>query len=161
MMSSDSLPLRSLVSAAAFSLLAAMASPAAHMSALQSQSAPPAASQPAASGPATLTGRPWKLISLNGHDLDPKLPKAPQISLVENGARIVGFSGCNRFLATYSLQQDRLSINSDLQVTRRVCPIEMDVEANFLRALQSIDSWKIVDGVLELSRQKQVLARFQ
>ncbi|HVJ08411.1 MAG TPA: META domain-containing protein [Acidisarcina sp.] len=153
-----SLSRRGLVAVAVLSLMTAFASSSARAFALQSASSD---TRPLPGSHAKLTGYSWRLISLNGHDLDAKVPKAPQMVLVEQGTRIMGFSGCNRFLATYSLQQDRLSVNSDLQVTKRVCPYSMDVEADFIKVLQTIDSWRIVNGVLELSREQQVLARFK
>ena len=161
MMGFNSSSLPSPVAAVVFSLLAVLTPAVLPASALPSQATPPATAPTAPGSQTKLTGRPWKLISLNGHDLDAKVPKAPQMTLLEDGTRILGFSGCNRFLGTYSLHQDRLSVNGRLVTTNRVCRLAMEVERDFLQAMQSIDSWKIVNGVLELSRQKQILARFE
>src|SRR3954451_22431773 len=75
--------------------------------------------QPEVSAPAPartapkLLGHPWKLVAINGKPLDPKPPMLPEFTLIEDGSRIAGFTGCNRFMGTFSLGDDKLSFNSD------------------------------------------------
>ncbi len=83
------------------------------------QAAIPAISQASGNDDARILGRSWKLTSLYGRELGTEISKAPQVTLIKDGVRIVGFAGCNRFGATYSLQHERLSINSDLVVVPR------------------------------------------
>jgi heat shock protein HslJ len=142
-------------------IIALMAPLAATAAALQSEAAPPATVQPPATGPLKLTNHVWRLVSLNGHDVDPAVSKPPQMNLTEQDSRIVGYAGCNRFMGTYVLHQQELRIEDGLAVTRMACHAGMDLEADFLKVLQSVDSWKIADGILELSHQKEVVARFK
>jgi heat shock protein HslJ len=116
---------------------------------------------PAAATTTKLVGHPWKLATLNGKPLDPKPPMVPEFTLIEDGARIAGFTGCNRFMGTYSLSDDKLSFNSDFAMTRKACVKMGNVESEFIKALQSVDSWKITDGTLEFYHQKVLVASFQ
>jgi heat shock protein HslJ len=125
---------------------------------MQSEAAPPPAT---AKNAPKLLGTPWKLVTLNGKPLDPKPPMIPEFTLIENGSRIAGYSGCNRFIGTFSLSEDKLTINSDFAMTRKACVKQQDLESDFVKALQSVDSWKITDGTLEFYRQKVVIASFQ
>lgn len=130
-------------------------------SALQSGAVPPAAVRPKPAGAVKLTNHIWRLVALHGHDLDATVTKPPQMNLIEEDFRIVGFAGCNRFLGTYLVHQAEFTVNGDLVVTRMTCHSSMDLETDFIQALRSVDSWKIVDGMLELSHQKEVVARFK
>jgi putative lipoprotein len=152
------LPFRVLSLAAMIAIVAPVAVAA---STLQSEAAPPANAQVPATAAVKLTNHTWRLIALNGHDVDPAASKPPQMNLVEQGSRIAGYTGCNRFMGTYVLHQQELRIEDGLAVTRMACLRGMELEADFLKALQSVDSWQIVDGILELSHQKEVVARFK
>jgi heat shock protein HslJ len=140
-------------------VLAVAVSPAAFSLTKMQQTEAPA--PPPTKSESKLVGHPWKLVALNGKPLDPKPPMIPQFTMMEDGSRIAGFSGCNRFMGTYSLSDDKLSFNSDFVMTRKACVKMGDVESEFVKALQSVDSWKIVDGTLEFYHQKAVVLSFQ
>lgn len=123
----------------------------------QPEASPPAASRTTQK----LLGHPWKLVALNGKPLDPKPPMVPEFTLIEDGSRIAGFTGCNRFMGTFSLGDDKISFNSDFAMTRKACVKMGDVESEFVKALQSVDSWKITDGTLDFYHQKVVVLSFQ
>jgi heat shock protein HslJ len=108
-----------------------------------------------------LLGTPWKLVALNGKPLDPKPPMVPEFTMIQDGSRIVGYSGCNRFMGTFSLSEDKLTVNGDMAMTRKACVKQANLESDFVKAIQSVDSWKITDGTLEFYRQKVVVASFQ
>ena len=108
-----------------------------------------------------LLGHPWKLVALNGKPPDPKPPMVPEFTLIEDGSRIAGFTGCNRFMGTFSLGDDKISFNSDFAMTRKACVKMGNVESEFVKALQSVDSWKITDGTLEFYHQKAIVLSFQ
>ena len=151
---------KSMTSVALLVLGAAVSSTAFSLTKMQQPEA--ASSQPAAAKTAPkLLGRPWKLVTLNGKPLDPKPPMIPEFTLIEDGSRIAGFSGCNRFMGTFSLSDDKLTFNSDFAMTRKACVKMGNMESDFVKTLQSVDTWKITDGTLELYRQKVVVATFQ
>jgi heat shock protein HslJ len=128
----------------------------------QSAATPPAAAPAPAAGVAKLTGHSWKLVAIDDHDIDAAtVVHPPEMTFLEDGKKIVGITGCNRFLGTYVQQEEKLSVNSELAVTRRSCPATMNLEASFLKAIQSMDSWKITDGVLEIYRGTTLLAKFK
>jgi heat shock protein HslJ len=122
----------------------------------------PSPSAPAVAKPAPkLLGTPWKLVTLNGKPLDPKPPMLPEFTLIQDGSRIAGYTGCNRFMGTFTLSEDKLTVGSDLAMTRKACVKQASLETDFVKAIQSVDSWKITDGTLEFYRQKAVIATFQ
>jgi len=129
--------------------------------ALQSETPPPpAAAAPAPAGP-KLVGPTWRLVWINGKDLPPTVAKPPQINLMAEDSRIAGYTGCNRLMGTYVVHEQEFRVADELAVTRMACHSSMDLEGDFLKALQSADSWKIVDGMLELYHQKELVARFK
>jgi heat shock protein HslJ len=150
---------KSMTSVALLVLITGLSSIAFPLTKMQSEAAPPP--HAAAKTSAKLLGTPWKLATLNGKPLDPKPPMVPEFTMIEDGSRIVGYSGCNRFMGTFSLSEDKLTVNSDFAMTRKACVKQANLESDFVKALQSVDSWKITDGTLEFYRQKAVVASFQ
>lgn len=149
---------KSMTSVAVLVLVMGVSSIAFSLTKMQSEAPPPPA---AAKTPPKLLGTPWKLVTLNGKPLDPKPPMIPQFTMIEDGSRIVGYSGCNRFMGTFSLSEDKLTVNSEFAMTRKACAKQADLETDFVKAIQSVDSWRIADGTLEFYRQKVVTATFQ
>jgi len=147
------------VTSVALLVLAAAVSPAAFS--LSKMQQPEAAAPAAAKTSQKLLGHPWKLVALNGKPLDPKPPMVPEFTLIQDGSRIAGFTGCNRFMGTFSLGDDRLSLNSDFAMTRKACVKMGNIESDFVKALQSVDTWKITNGTLEFYHQKELVASFQ
>ena len=131
------------------------------VSALQSEAPPPAAAEPKVPAGPKLVGPTWRLVSLNGKDLPPTVSKPPQMNLMPQDSKIAGFTGCNRFLGTYVVHEQEFRVEDGLAVTRMACHSSVELEGDFLKALQSADSWKIVDGMLELYHQKELVARFK
>ena len=128
--------------------------------AFQSEAPPPPAAAATHAGP-KLIGPTWRLISVNGKDLAATVSKPPQMNLIAEDTRIAGFTGCNRFMGTYAVHEQEFRVDDGLAVTRMACHNATELEGDFLKALQSADSWKIVDGVLELYHQKELVARFK
>lgn len=69
--------------------------------------------------------------------------------LREEGAQAIGFAGCNRFTGGFRRDGEALSLGP-LAVTRRACPDGMELEQNYLAALQSTARWNVLAGILEL-----------
>lgn len=56
--------------------------------------------------------------------------------------RLTGFSGCNRFFATYTSDGARLTI-SGIGSTKKMCPdVEMSVERELLKTLEVVNRWQ-------------------
>ena len=66
--------------------------------------------------------------------------------------QVSGSSGCNRFHGSFTAQGNALAI-PPLATTRMACEEGlMAQEQEFLRALQSATTWKIVRGMLDVHR---------
>ena len=105
------------------------------------QSAPPVAA------PSTpLNGTAWLAADIDGRGLG----AGTYATLVFNGRRVVGSSGCNRFSGALQVNTTQLHAR-DIAVTRMQCAPElMKEEASFLHALQAARFHSIEGGLLTL-----------
>jgi heat shock protein HslJ len=100
-----------------------------------------------------LVGAEWVLANL---DINKPLPTGPRVTLIFNGGRISGSSGCNRYFASVS----EGDIPGDLMVTRvgstrMACPAaDMELENSYLSALESVTKFGFYLGKLALSWQQ-------
>jgi heat shock protein HslJ len=111
-------------------------------------------------GPAAdpLDGTSWVIVSLE--DKAP-LPGIEVTAVFERG-KLHGFSGCNQFGGSYTVNGDRIRI-SELQSTLMACIAPegaMDQEQEFLRLLSASDSYQLTDGQLRLLHSGQVVLAF-
>lgn len=94
----------------------------------------------------TLAGRDWSLLSYG----EASLPEGVTVTLMydpEQG-RLAGRSGCNRYFGPATLQEGAIEVGH-LASTRRMCPPPMmEVEAAFLKLLQTASRYRIDDGRL-------------
>ncbi|MGA9396577.1 MAG: META domain-containing protein [Azonexus sp.] len=76
-----------------------------------------------------------------------------RLNLSFKDGMVQGFSGCNKFRASYKREGDRLTI-APLATTRMACAAEglMQQEREFLAALESVTVWTIRDGMLDMHR---------
>ncbi len=110
---------------------------------------------------AELTNTYWKLVRL-GEESIVVAPqqREPHLKLETNN-RLGGFSGCNRFMGAWQLEGETLRFTG-IATTRMACPAGMEQEAAFVRALESMSSWKIMGEHLEFfDTQGALLARFE
>ena len=101
-----------------------------------------------------LEGKAWEVTGFNNGRqavVSPQL--GSQMNLTFKDGMVEGFSGCNKFRASYKRDGDRLSIAAPA-TTRMACPAEgvMQQEREFLSALQSATVWTIRDGMLDMHR---------
>jgi uncharacterized lipoprotein YbaY/heat shock protein HslJ len=83
------------------------------------------------------------------------------LTLVPEGRRIRGFSGCNQFLGGYQLDGQRLTFRQ-MARTQMACVEGMEQEDTFLKALEATASWEIRGEHLELyNAQGVMLLRFE
>ncbi|SMF95860.1 Heat shock protein HslJ [Methylomagnum ishizawai] len=97
-------------------------------------------------------GPSWTLVRLGGETLQ-LLPGTRPIgfTLVAQGNRVQGDTGCNRMTGGYTLQGDRLGFGQ-VATTRMACadPEVSRWEMGFLKALDATARWEIRGGSLEL-----------
>jgi putative lipoprotein len=117
---------------------------------------------PAEAPRATLTNTYWKLTEMAGSPVAmlPGQAREVRITLDEPGARVHGFSGCNRLQGQYASSGDRLAFSA-LGGTRMACPAPvMALEAAVLQALGRATGYRIDGEALSLLDGERVLARF-
>lgn len=108
---------------------------------------------------AKLDGVKWELKSLN--DRDVKLTdNNSEVYLQFNEAekKVNGRGGCNRFFGNYEMDGDKLKF-SPLGATRMACP-DLQLETEFFKALETVDTYSIKDGLLSLKSKDKVVAVF-
>lgn len=115
------------------------------------------------SSPTPLTGTRWRLVEVNGHQIDAGMdPGRPPYLLLpgETDSLVQGFGGCNGFFGTYKAgPADRLRF-SGMGSTMMACEGKMEVEKAFLSALERTDSYAITGDTLSLHRARMApLAR--
>ncbi len=103
--------------------------------------------------PGDLEGAPWRLVAFSDR-------KGNQVSVISesrltiefDGEQVGGSAGCNRYFASYQVDGERLSF-SNAGVTEMFCTSPegiMEQEMEYLAALQSAKTFRIVDGRLHL-----------
>jgi heat shock protein len=108
---------------------------------------------------AKLDGVKWELKSLN--DREVKLTdNNSEVYLQFNEAekKVSGRGGCNRFFGNYEMDGDKLKF-SPLGATRMACP-DLQLETEFFKALETVDTYSIKDGLLSLKSKDKVVAVF-
>jgi putative lipoprotein len=104
----------------------------------------------------------WQLVELNGQPAATGAGgRAPDLSLASDGQTAAGFSGCNRFTGSYELAETRLSFGP-LASTRMACAEGMELEQQFLAALERAVHFSLQDGRLSLrDAEGRPLLRFE
>lgn len=104
--------------------------------------------------PPQLGGTSWTVTGFNNGRQAVVSPLAETtLTLAFRDGRVSGHAGCNDFHATYTLDGDRLVIGR-VATTRKACPGEgvMEQERQFVAALESVTTWAIDHGMLDLHR---------
>ncbi|WP_082333668.1 META domain-containing protein [Mangrovimonas sp. TPBH4] len=110
--------------------------------------------------PISLTDTPWRLVELQGQKITDMTPQ-PYLYLDSKTNRAGGNSGCNGFGGSYTLENDYKIKLSGLISTMKACP-DMSTEKAFLKVLESVDNYTIVNGVLSLNKAKMAtMAKFE
>ena len=102
----------------------------------------------------------WRLVELNGDEI--RLPEGTSdihmtLRLDEN--KVNGFAGCNTFFGTYEATENSLRF-SKVGATRMACP-QLDLESAFLKAIDSVQEYKIQGDELTLFSGGQPVAVFK
>lgn len=106
----------------------------------------------------------WKLIELMGKSVPSAVAPLQDITLMftKEGNRVSGYSGCNNYNGGFSTPApSRLSF-AQMVSTMKACMNNMDVEAEYLKMLQSVDNYAINGNILSLHKAKIApLAKFE
>jgi copper homeostasis protein (lipoprotein) len=104
----------------------------------------------------------WKLTRLGDKPVTVAAKqREPHFVLDNKTKRITGSAGCNRFTGSYQRNGDRL-IFGKMAMTFMACPEGMEIEREFMAALEEVKSWKIFGEHLELfDGNGGFLARFE
>lgn len=100
-----------------------------------------------AQAPASLTGVTWLAEDISG---DGVIDNLQSTFSIDEGGRISGMAGCNRFNGMAKLEGAKISVGP-LAASRKMCPPAiMDQERKFLEALTNAKSFEIEDAFLRL-----------
>jgi heat shock protein HslJ len=105
----------------------------------------------------------WRLTELLGKpvDHDPVGKKAPSLKFEKEGSKIFGFGGCNNFVGKFDFTAGNRLRFSQIAATMKAC-LDLTVETEFLKVLETADSYYVDGHVLVLHRAKMApLARFK
>lgn len=105
----------------------------------------------------------WRLTELMGKQVDQEggVSRLPWMRFEMEGGRVYGFAGCNRFFGTFELTAENRIRFSQMAVTKMACP-DMNVETEFLKVMETADSYHLHDQEMVLLRARMVpLAKFR
>ena len=107
-----------------------------------------------------ITDRDWVLVALGEQSSPVGRGKQPAtLRLEASTSRAVGFAGCNRFSASYTLAGDSLRFGPAM-ATKMACVDGDDLERRFLGALPVVATYEATDSALILKGPSGPLARF-
>ena len=107
-----------------------------------------------------LEGTQWVLVELKGRRVPSGRWRDPYLVLQSGTGKAAGFSGCNHFMAPYTLDGDRLSFGP-LGSTRMRCESGYELETAYQAMLQQAAGWKQRGELLDLFDESgRRIARF-
>jgi putative lipoprotein len=111
----------------------------------------------------SLTDTYWKLTEIDGQQAALGAGERElHMVLASEGARVHGFSGCNRFTGSYELNENQLHFNKPLAVTRMACREGMEQEQRFLETLGEVVRFTVSGDSLALyTGDERLILRFK
>jgi heat shock protein HslJ len=108
-----------------------------------------------------LGGKEWRLKELNGEPIKQRNgAEPPELKFDGEKKTVSGSTGINRLAGGYKLDANMLKFGN-LAMTKMAGPEElMKQETEFVKALESVDSWKRTGDRLELMSGDKVVAVF-
>jgi heat shock protein HslJ len=117
-----------------------------------------------ATGSASIVGKYWKLVELNGVTVQSadQLKREPHMILNASENKVNGNSGCNSFFGSFELQAGNVITFSKIGSTRMACPNEiMQGEHQLLQVLEMTNKFSLENGTLILLKaDMSPLAKF-
>lgn len=109
----------------------------------------------------SLIEKNWTLTALNGREIQKEqFAKVPFIRMNYIDQRVTGNGSCNNFFGTYTLFEEDGILLSRMGSTMMACP-NMVLEGEYLKALESVERFKIEGNKLSLSdKEKNIVAIF-
>jgi putative lipoprotein len=99
---------------------------------------------------AGLTDTTWRLVEINGQAATPGAGANDlTLTLGSDESQVSGFSGCNQFAGSFTLEGDQLSFGP-LASTRKMCADGMEQEAQYQEALAKVGRFELNEGALSL-----------
>lgn len=111
-----------------------------------------------------LTDYEWRLTELMGKTIPAAAEPMNNITLKLNKAdsRVSGFSGCNTYSGGFSSSAPLRISFAQMISTMKACPVNMDLESEYLKMLSDVDNYTINGNVLSLNKARMApLARFE
>lgn len=109
---------------------------------------------------ASVAGVDWELVELDGRTAATGAGgRRATLRFDADTARVGGFSGCNRFGGSYTIDGDSLRFGP-LAMTRMACADGMDLERQLSSALDATRRYKLSTTQLELFGPSGSIARF-
>ncbi len=102
----------------------------------------------------------WKLLHIDGVAIASSEKLKDPNFILKKGNKIIGFTGCNRFVGTYEIQGDRIRF-TEISATPMQCNETMETEKAFKNVLQEARHYKIRDNILELFDDTNIIASFR
>ncbi|RMA58745.1 META domain-containing protein [Ulvibacter antarcticus] len=95
----------------------------------------------------------WELTTLDGQNIDQSGVKGKKIQFTLNSTdkTISGFSGCNIFSGSYSLEAGGHIRISQVASTRMACPDSKFNENEYLKIFELTDNYTIQNGILSMN----------
>lgn len=105
----------------------------------------------------------WKLTRLGDAPVSPAPNQREAHFILHPGdKRVSGSGGCNGFTGSYERAGEQLTFGNRMVSTMMACAAGMEVERNFMAALQQVRNSKIKQQQLELlDASGSVVARFE
>jgi heat shock protein HslJ len=104
----------------------------------------------------------WILVELMGVPVNAAtLPKQAFLILQSSEIRAIGTAGCNNFNGEYDVDESKMSIRFSKMTTTLMACENMEVEAQFLEIIETVDNYSLNGKALTLNRAKMApLMRF-
>ena len=111
-----------------------------------------------------ITDNTWMLIELNGNPIknDSSSQRIPQIVFRSAENKFNGNTGCNSMAGTYELKENNRILLTGIFSTKMACMNNMEIEGQFLNALEQADNYTLTGDSLILNKARMVpLAQFK
>tara|TARA_R110002050_G_scaffold290419_1_gene444113 strand:- start:282 stop:683 length:402 start_codon:yes stop_codon:yes gene_type:complete len=112
----------------------------------------------------SITGKYWKLKTLNGKDIKMEESQKREISFTLKAidSSVSGFAGCNSLVGQFSIENGNRIRFKNMGTTLMACPNISFNESEFLKVFELADNYTIKEDVLSLNiSRKAPLAVFE
>jgi copper homeostasis protein (lipoprotein) len=111
-------------------------------------------------GTANLTNTFWSLQEVSNISIKKMDFKKYPNFIIKKNNEVKGFGGCNNFFGNSTNNRDSLKIYN-LGITRKMCKKNMEIESKLLKALETVNNYKIYGEFLYLYNNEELLAIFE